>query len=87
MQSSPGSISKAALDGSDPRALEAVDMFLSILGLEAGFMGLRLLATGGIYICGGIGPKVPHCAVSHRAASRHAADSCEPIDLQPHCIY
>ena len=33
-------------------------MFLAILGCEAGFMGLRLLATGGVYICGGIGPKV-----------------------------
>jgi len=54
----PGSISRAALDGSDPMALEAVDMFLSILGAEAGFMGLRLLATGGVYICGGIGPKL-----------------------------
>ena len=32
-------------------------MFLNILGCEAGFMGLRLLATGGVYICGGIGPK------------------------------
>ena len=57
-QPSPGSISRAALDGSDPLALEAVDMFLAILGCEAGFMGLRLLATGGVYICGGIGPKV-----------------------------
>ena len=63
MQASPGSISRAALDGSDPVALEAVDMFISILGCEAGFMGLRLLATGGVYICGGIGPKV---LISHQ---------------------
>ena len=65
-QTSPGSISKAALDRSDPRAVEAVDMFLSILGSEAGFMGLRLLATGGVYICGGICPKVRHYGQGHR---------------------
>lgn len=33
-------------------------MFLSIIGAEAGHMGLRLLAKGGVYICGGITPKV-----------------------------
>ena len=34
-------------------------MFLAILGAEAGHMGLRMLAKGGVYICGGIAPKVP----------------------------
>jgi Glucokinase len=52
------SISKAALEDGDPLALEAVDMFLAIIGAEAGYMGLRLLASGGVYICGGIAPKV-----------------------------
>lgn len=33
-------------------------MFLSIVGAEAGHMALRSLASGGIYICGGIFPKV-----------------------------
>jgi glucokinase len=33
-------------------------MFLAIIGAEAGHMGLRLLAKGGVYICGGITPKV-----------------------------
>ena len=37
--------------------MEAVDLFLAILGAEAGYMGLRVLATGGIYVCGGIVPK------------------------------
>ena len=57
-QESPGAISKAALSGGGPKASEAVDMFLSILGAEAGHLGLRLLAKGGVYICGGIAPKV-----------------------------
>ena len=50
-------ITRAALEGSDPLAVEAVDMFLAIIGAEAGYMGLRALATGGVYLCGGITPK------------------------------
>ena len=38
--------------------MEAVDLFLAIIGAEAGYMGLRSLASGGIYICGGIIPRV-----------------------------
>lgn len=39
-------------------AVEALDMFLSIVGAEAGHMALRSLATGGVYVCGGIPPRV-----------------------------
>ncbi|KAK9817143.1 hypothetical protein WJX72_010262 [[Myrmecia] bisecta] len=52
------SITKAALCDSDPLAVEAVDMFLSIVAAEAGQMGLRSLATGGVYICGGVTPRL-----------------------------
>jgi glucokinase len=58
LQDAP-SITKSALDKSDPLAVEAVDMFLAIIGAEAGYMGLRALASGGVYLCGGITPKVP----------------------------
>lgn len=51
-------ISKEALDGSNPVAMEAVDMMLSIVGSEAGHMALRSLARGGVYITGGIPPKL-----------------------------
>lgn len=57
-QRDPASVSKAALDGSDPFAAEALDIFLSIIGAEAANMALRGLTTGGIYIAGGIFPKV-----------------------------
>lgn len=36
-------------------------MFLALIGAEAGHMGLRSLASGGVYICGGIMPKVCCC--------------------------
>lgn len=43
---SPPEITASALDGSDPLAVEAVDMFLGIIGAEAGAMALRCLAKG-----------------------------------------
>ncbi|CAD7703316.1 unnamed protein product [Ostreobium quekettii] len=51
-------ISREALDGSDPDAVAAVDLMLSIVGAEAGHMALRSLARGGVYIAGGITPKL-----------------------------
>eukprot|EP00798_Chlamydomonas_sp_ICE-L_P029122 gene29122-32340_t len=51
-------VSASALDGSDRIAVEAIDMFLAIVGAEAGSMALRSLAKGGVYIAGGITPKL-----------------------------
>jgi len=61
----PKEITSSALDGSDPVAVEAVDMFMSIVGAEAGAMSLRCLAKGGVYIAGGITPRLlPHLQAS-----------------------
>lgn len=57
-QVTPADVTMAALDKSDPVAVESLDVFLSIVGAEAGHMALRSLASGGVYICGGIFPKV-----------------------------
>lgn len=54
----PADVTLAGLDKTDPVAVEALDMFLSIVGAEASHMALRSLASGGVYICGGIFPKV-----------------------------
>lgn len=51
-------ISQAAIDGTDPLALETVELFLAIVGAEAGNMGLRTLAKGGVYVAGGLTPKL-----------------------------
>ena len=51
-------ITERALNGSDSVAVESVDMFLAILGQEAGANSLRVLAQGGVYLCGGILPRV-----------------------------
>lgn len=51
-------ISGYAMDGRDPAAGRALDMFVSIYGAQAGNLALTLLATGGVYVAGGIAPKI-----------------------------
>jgi glucokinase len=51
-------ISSAGLTGRDPVCAEALDLMVSIYGAEAGNVALRLLATGGIYVGGGIAPHI-----------------------------
>lgn len=51
-------ISRAGLTGRDAVSAEALNLMVSIYGAEAGNLALRLLATGGIYIGGGIAPHI-----------------------------
>jgi glucokinase len=51
-------VSQAALDGKAEIAAAALDVFISILGSEAGNMALKVLATGGVYLGGGIPPRI-----------------------------
>jgi glucokinase len=51
-------ISHAAMEGSDERASEALELFVSIYGAEAGNLALKVMATGGIYLGGGIPPRI-----------------------------
>lgn len=51
-------ISEAALAGKAELCVEALDLFVSVYGAEAGNLALRALATGGIYVGGGIAPKI-----------------------------
>jgi glucokinase len=51
-------ISNAALAGRDAVCEEALDLMVSIYGAEAGNLALKFLATGGIYIGGGIAPHI-----------------------------
>ncbi len=52
------SISAAALAGSDPVAVQALDLFCALYGAIAGNLALSTLAYGGVYIAGGIAPKI-----------------------------
>jgi glucokinase len=51
-------ISEAALKHKEPLCVEALDTFVSILGATAGNLALTGTATGGIYLGGGIPPKI-----------------------------
>ncbi|HIJ88203.1 MAG TPA: glucokinase [Desulfuromonadales bacterium] len=51
-------ISRAALAGECPLCVQVLDLFISLYGAEAGNVALRVLATGGIYLGGGIAPKI-----------------------------
>ncbi|HOE95605.1 MAG TPA: glucokinase [Candidatus Sumerlaeota bacterium] len=51
-------ISQAALERRAPICERALDLFVRIYGAEAGDLALTVLATGGVYLGGGIAPKI-----------------------------
>ncbi len=51
-------IAETALEQAEPLCQEALDMFVSILGAVAGNLALTGFTTGGIYLGGGIPPKI-----------------------------
>ena len=55
---SPADISAAALAGDDPVASESLAVFCRVLGGVAGNLALTFGARGGVYIAGGIVPRV-----------------------------
>ena len=54
----PARISQAGMERRCPQCVEALDMFLSAYGAEAGNIALRGTATAGVYVGGGIAPKI-----------------------------
>jgi glucokinase len=51
-------ISGAAMAGHDAACAHALTMFCAMYGSEAGNLALKVLATGGVYLCGGIAPRI-----------------------------
>ena len=55
----PGSIvSQMAMEDKDANCTAALDLFASLYGAEAGNLALKALAMGGVFIAGGIAPKI-----------------------------
>ena len=49
-------VSEVALEGGNALCVKAIELFVSIYGAEAGNLALKLFATGGVYVGGGIAP-------------------------------
>lgn len=59
LESDPAAVISAfGLDGRDKAAVRALDMFMDIYGAQAGNLALTTLAKGGVYVAGGIAPKI-----------------------------
>ncbi len=55
----PGAvISAIGLTGDEPLCTQALDLFVSVYGAEAGNLALKAFAIGGVYVGGGIAPKI-----------------------------
>ncbi|MBI1852218.1 MAG: glucokinase [Planctomycetes bacterium] len=54
----PAAVSAAALAKKDPACVDALDLFARLYGAEAGNMALKVMAIGGVYLGGGIAPKI-----------------------------
>jgi glucokinase len=51
-------ISQAALAGTSALCRQALDLFVALYGAEAGNVALKIMATAGMYVAGGIAPKI-----------------------------
>lgn len=76
----PSDISASGLASDDPAAVEALDLFVTLLGRVAGDMALIFNANGGVYLTGGIARKILPALQS--GAFRQAFD-----DKAPHSDY
>ncbi|MBI4485108.1 MAG: glucokinase [Acidobacteria bacterium] len=54
----PAQISAAGLERRCAGCVEALEMFVQAYGAEAGNLALRMVATGGVFVGGGIAPKI-----------------------------
>jgi glucokinase len=51
-------ISDAALESTDPLCRESLELFTRLYAREAGNHALKIMATGGVYLGGGIAPRI-----------------------------
>ncbi len=51
-------VTRHALAGDDPISVKALTLFMAAYGAQAGNLALTVLATGGVYLAGGIAPRI-----------------------------
>jgi glucokinase len=72
-QLAPAQITDAQIRQQDPQAAEATEMFCAMLGTIAGNLALTVGARGGVYIAGGIVPKLGAAFTQSRFRERFEA--------------
>jgi glucokinase len=77
----PGAvIGEVGLAGRDQVCVEALDLFVSIYGAQAGNLALETLALGGLVVGGGIAPKIKSKLADGRfMAAFRAKGRMEPL--------
>lgn len=63
-------IAEAALNERDDLCVEALDWFVRLYGAEAGNLALKVMSRGGLYLGGGIAPKILPCLQNGRFLER-----------------
>ena len=62
----PAEISRRGIEGTDPHCVEALELFVTIYGSAAANLALQCVATGGVFLGGGIPSKIlPAFATPH----------------------
>jgi glucokinase len=46
------------VEGTDPLCVRTLNIFTAALGAEAGNLAVKVLASGGVYLAGGIPPRI-----------------------------
>ena len=54
----PSEVTSAWENGSDPAAVEAIELFVTYLGRVAGDLAMIFMARGGVFLAGGIVQKI-----------------------------
>ena len=80
-------ITEAALAGRDARCSEALELFCAFLGIAAGNLALTLGARGGVYIGGGIVPRLGRWFAGSPFRARFEAKGRFAAYLQPVPVY
>ncbi|HXI22117.1 MAG TPA: glucokinase, partial [Gemmatimonadales bacterium] len=77
--------SSHALDRSDPLCDQALDLFVAAYGAQAANLALTAIATGGVYLAGGITPRIGERlgAGGFLAAFRNKGRMVELLDRLP----
>lgn len=86
-QLAAAAITEAAVAGRDARCTEALQLFCAFLGIAAGNLALTLGARGGVYIGGGIVPRLGRWFAGSPFRDRFEAKGRFAAYLQPVPVY